>query len=80
AYYRDMLLYKVRGGGPGLFYGGFVPSFETRTRDLSADTILQILEDIATTIEGLYSNANLNLLLDNLFLRLASYERVMGDR
>ena len=79
AYYRDMLLYKVRGGGPGLFYGGFVPSFETRTRDLSADTILQILEDIVTTIEGLYSNANLNLLLDNLFLRLASYERATGD-
>ncbi|MBI5125777.1 MAG: DNA polymerase III subunit [Planctomycetes bacterium] len=79
AYYRDMLLYKVRGGGPGLFYGGFVPSFETRTRDLSADTLLQILEDIAATIEGLYSNANLNLLLDNLFLRLAGYERVTGD-
>lgn len=80
AYYRDMLLYKVRSGGPELFYGGFVPSFETRTRDLSADTLLQILEDIATTIEGLYSNANLNLLLDNLFLRLASYERATGDR
>ncbi len=80
AYYRDMLLYKVRGGGTGLFYGGFVPSFETRTRDLSADTLLQILEDIATTIEGLYSNANLNLLLDNLFLRLASYERATGNR
>lgn len=80
AYYRDMLLYKVRSGGPELFYGGVVPSFETRTRDLSADMLLQILEDIAATVEGLYSNANLNLLLDNLFLRLASYERVTGNR
>ncbi|HHT9131435.1 MAG TPA: DNA polymerase III subunit delta' [Candidatus Tripitaka californicus] len=79
AYYRDMLLYKVGSGGPGLFYEGVVPSFETRTRDLSADTLLQILEDITATVEGLYSNANLNLLMDNLFLRLASYERATWD-
>ncbi len=81
AYYRDMLLFKVgvRESTPdelGLFYEELVPYFKARTSALSLDTLLQILEEIVGATEGLYSNANLNLLLDNLFLRLASLEAV----
>jgi DNA polymerase-3 subunit delta' len=86
AYYRDILLCKVMAGeSPAggdrptsteleLFYVELAPFFETRARNLSTDTLLAILEEIITATEGLYSNANLNLLLDNLFLRLADYE------
>ncbi|HHT9119407.1 MAG TPA: DNA polymerase III subunit delta' [Candidatus Hypogeohydataceae bacterium YC41] len=80
AYYRDMLLYKAgssecTSGELELFYEALVPSFKARTRELSVDTLLQILEEIIAATEGLYNNANLNLLLDNLFLRIVDYEK-----
>jgi DNA polymerase-3 subunit delta' len=74
AYYRDMLLYKV-GARHEPFYEELIPSLEARTRGFSVDALLHMLEEIITATEGLYYNANLNLLLDNLFLHLASYER-----
>lgn len=80
AYYRDMLLCKVGAdkspsGGLALFYEELAPFFKTKTRGLSVDMLLKILEEIVNSTEALYLNANLNLLLDNLFLRLANYER-----
>ncbi|MFQ5862926.1 MAG: DNA polymerase III subunit delta', partial [Candidatus Brocadiales bacterium] len=70
-YYRDMLLCKVGAGEIGLFNDDAQDIIGAKASRLSVGVITNIMEEIQYSLDGLQRNANINLLVENLFSRIA---------
>jgi len=75
-YYRDALLCKVGAGDIGLFNSDAQDNISTKARRLSVGTIMNIMDEIEYSLEGLQRNANINLLVENMFTRIARLEAI----
>lgn len=73
-YYRDALLCKVGAGDIGLFNSDAQDNISAKAGRLSAGTIMNIMDEIEYSLEGLQRNANINLLIENMFTRIARLE------
>ncbi|MEK7369795.1 MAG: AAA family ATPase [Planctomycetota bacterium] len=73
-YYRDALLCKVGAGDIGLFNSDAQDNISTKAGRLSVGTIMNIMDEIEYSLEGLQRNANINLLVENMFTRIARLE------
>lgn len=75
-YYRDVLLCKVGAGDTGLFNNDISDTISAKARQLSVGAITDIMDEIEYSLEGLQRNANINLLVENLFTRIARLETI----
>lgn len=73
-FYRDVLLCKVGAGELGLFNDDNRDGIAAKARRLPERAITDIIEEIEDSLAGLQRNANINLLVDNLFTRIARLE------
>lgn len=73
-YYRDVLICKVGSGEIGLFNNDAQDKIEAKTHRLPVEAITGIIDEIKYSLDGLRFNANINLLVENLFSRIARLE------
>lgn len=73
-FYRDVLLCKVGADELGLFNMDYRDKIAARARQLSERTVEEIMGEINSSLDGLRRNANINLLVENMFTRIARLE------
>ncbi|MCQ4573828.1 MAG: DNA polymerase III subunit delta' [Candidatus Brocadiales bacterium] len=74
-YYRDILLCKAGAEEvAGLFNSDERDRIQAKAGRLSMGTITDIMDEIKYSLEALRRNANINLLVENMFTRIARLE------
>ncbi len=73
-FYRDVLLCKVGADELGLFNMDYRDNITAKAGRLSERTVEEIMDEINSSLDGLQRNANINLLVENLFTRIARLE------
>lgn len=71
-YYRDVLLCNV--GAPGLFNKDAEAALQAKARVLPAEAVIRIMNEISEALEALQYNANIPLVLEDMFSRIARLE------
>ncbi len=76
-FYRDVLLCKVGADELGLFNMDYRDKIAAKSSRLSERTVEEIMNEINFSLDGLRRNANINLLVENMFTRIARLESNM---
>ncbi|HHT9105150.1 MAG TPA: DNA polymerase III subunit delta' [Candidatus Wujingus californicus] len=69
-YYRDLLICKVGNLNIPIYHDKWNELIISKSRSLSVDTLLNILNTIKISLEYLDRNANINLLLENMITNI----------
>src|SRR3990170_4604973 len=69
-YYRDLLDCKIGSDKLPIYHTDWRDALAARSRLLSEDVLFRILNTIKTSLEYLYYNANITLLLENMITKI----------